>query len=555
MHGETPVLRRTTDSGQSWQVVNHAVGDGLQFMDRNLGWTFGTDCGWFAPEESWCWTWQQRSTNGGASWSDWSRPGIAVFYLDANRGWGIGSFRDWDGRTNELIAWDYSLERTTDSGASWTRLWESVGEYPGDPPWHPSELAGLVAADAERVWTWGTNPVAGGPVAASTDGGATWVAQRAEAAQVSGVRFDRTGSAYASGSGTLRYRNTEIAAYRAARPPQIDGNLADWTGVPAYLLNAERAYRVLWSTPTPLDASATLQAAWDAGHLYFALRVYDDVVKVDSGVKPWQDDAIEIGLDGRHDHVRNWSLNDDRQFTVTALGKIYESGALLTDVPVARAKTSNGYILEFAIPKAKLGELGLASGALPGLNWTLIDDDDGGNAEAKLEWTGTGVNAADASWGQLRLSVLEVAFSASGTETPTPTATATATLTQTPTATPSRTATPTITATRDEHTTTYCDAHRHCDAHAVRDAHCYGYAFANTNANTDRQSHADCFANADRNADLHAAAQALPAVALALIRHARRTSEVLRASHPGGVPCHPSSSLSRRPCCWQLSCC
>ncbi len=40
----------------------------------------------------------------------------------------------------------------------------------------------------------------------------------------------------------------------------------------------------------------------------------------------------------------------------------------------------------------------------------MIDDDDGGNAEAKLEWTGTGVNAADASWGQLRLSALPVEF-------------------------------------------------------------------------------------------------------------------------------------------------
>ncbi len=206
-----------------------------------------------------------------------------------------------------------------------------------------------------------------------------------------------------------------MTAYRAARPPQIDGNLADWAGVPVSLLNAERAYRVPWATPTPLDASATLQAAWDAGNLYFAIRVYDDAIKVDSGAKPWQDDAIEIGLDGRHDHVRNWSLDDDRQFTVTALGKIYESGILLTDVPVARTDTANGYILEFAIPKAKLGELGLTAKTLAGLNWTLIDDDDGGNAEAKLEWTGTEASAANASWGQMRLSALQVLFSAAVT--------------------------------------------------------------------------------------------------------------------------------------------
>ena len=177
-----------------------------------------------------------------------------------------------------------------------------------------------------------------------------------------GAWFDRTGRAFTGSSGGLLwYRATEVTAYRAYRPPQIDGNLADWASVPAYLLNADRAYRVPWATPTPLDASATLQAAWDAGNLYFALRVYDDAIKVDSGAQPWLDDAIEIGLDGRHDHVRNYSLADDRQFTVTALGQIYESGVLLADVPVARASTANGYILEFAIPKAKLGELGLAA--------------------------------------------------------------------------------------------------------------------------------------------------------------------------------------------------
>ena len=178
------------------------------------------------------------------------------------------------------------------------------------------------------------------------------------------VRPHRTGLARTQDA-LLWYRATEVTAYRAYRPPQIDGNLADWAGVPVYVLNADRAYRVLWTTPTPLDASATLQAAWDADNLYFALRVYDDAVKVDSGAKPWQDDAIEIGFDGRHDHVRNCALDDDRQFTVTALGQIYESGSPLTGVPVARVATSNGYILEFAIPKARLGELGRRPGRSP----------------------------------------------------------------------------------------------------------------------------------------------------------------------------------------------
>ena len=242
----------------------------------------------------------------------------------------------------------------------------------------------LYAADLERLWSPGMAPFIG----YSSDGGLTWGDQRAEASGYGGgAWFDRTGRAFTGSSGGLLwYRATEVTAYRAARPPQIDGNLADWAPVPVYLLNAERAYRVLWATPTPLDASATLQAAWDADNLYFA---HPRLRRCHQGRQRRQTLAGRRDrdrLDGRHDHVRNYSLNDDRQFTVTALGQIYESGKLLTDVPVARVATSNGYILEFAIPKARLGDTSVGAGALSGLNWTLIDDDDGGNADAS--WNG-----------------------------------------------------------------------------------------------------------------------------------------------------------------------
>ena len=344
-----------------------------------------------------------------------------VTFLDRDHGFGWYLHPGWKCGTI------WGISRSDDGGRTWVELQRGdtsscIYVLPYD----------LYAADLERLWSPGMKPFLG----CSSDGGLTWTDQRAEAPRYwGGAWLDRTGRGFTgTESGLLWYRAAEVTAYHAYRPPKIDGNLADWTGVPMYVLNAERAYRVLWSTPTPLDAGAALQAAWDANTLYFALHVYDDAVKVDSGAKPWQDDAVEIGLDGRHDHVRNYSLDDDRQFTVTALGKVYESGVLLSDVPVARVGTPNGYILEFAIPKARLGELGLTAQALAGLNWTLIDDDDGGNVESKLEWTGTETNAANASWGQLRLSALEAFFGVPATPTITPTPTIT--LTPTPYATP-----------------------------------------------------------------------------------------------------------------------
>ena len=372
-------IRRTTDGGQSWHAIpapaEPVPGRGdtpqLLFVDATRGWvSFHWSTGECTPGPSFD-SRLSHTTDGGSTWGPPEPVRVDhVTFLERDRGFGWY----WHCEDRNYAAWEIS--RTEDGGRTWKYvLWNDDSSGPWD----------LYAADPERLWM--------GDARYSSDGGLTWTGQRVEAPWYGvGTWFDRTsrafGRVYEAAGALLWYRATEVTAHRAARPPQVDGNLADWAGVPAYVLNADRAYRVQGPAPVPLDASATLQAAWNAGNLYFAIRVYDDALKVDSGAKPWQDDAVEIGLDGRHDHVRNWALDDDRQFTVTALGQIYESGAPLSGVPVARTNTPNGYILEFAIPKARLGELGLAAKTIAGLNWALIDDDDGGNAEAKLEWTG-----------------------------------------------------------------------------------------------------------------------------------------------------------------------
>ena len=146
-------------------------------------------------------------------------------------------------------------------------------------------VPGIYAADPERVWAWGTAPVPG-----SADGcqhrrrldlggpAQRIVRQPAELGSTAPAGLCLRGQARCA-TGTPRSRLSRL-------PPAPDRrNLADWAGVPIYVLNVERAYSVLWATPTPLDASATLQAAWDAATSTSHPR-YDDAIKVDSGANP-----------------------------------------------------------------------------------------------------------------------------------------------------------------------------------------------------------------------------------------------------------------------------
>jgi hypothetical protein len=167
----------------------------------------------------------------------------------------------------------------------------------------------------------------------------------------------------------------------------------------------------------------------------------------DDPAAPWRDDSLELALDGHHDHTRNASHDDDRQFTITAGGKTFESGSPSTCYRAAAGRWAQGYTIEVALPRACLGEIPVTAGQIVGFNWSLSDDDDGGTADSRLFWLGRGTYAADAEWGQLRDSALVAPFQPlpENTDTPTPTQTQTATLTPTPTATPTLTGTPTIT--------------------------------------------------------------------------------------------------------------
>jgi hypothetical protein len=418
-------LRRSTDGGATWSFVTappkpdpvpgptNDFYTSVHFVNANLGiagvtrYAGSADCAGFYG----------RTTDGGITWSALqSGPSAEYTFANSTTGWGIGQCDDGAGSNG--------LAKTITGGATWTGL-----DHPGF-----SHLD-LYSQDAEQLLAYGAR----GRVDKSPDGGASFQPQRTEDWQLGlRSRIDRVYHEEPNTSNArLIYRNTEIPAYRAFSAPRIDGNLDDWGRAWQTSLKTSNAALAQGGIPAPLQSSGVLRALWDPNNLYLAIQVYDDEIHVDTPDKPWQDDAVEFGIDPKHDHLM-LPPDDDRQYAITADGTQYLGGAPTSGLEVGHQQTADGYILEVRIPRSLVPSLQLTAGALAGFNFSILDDMDGGSlAETRLFWTGTRTSSPQASWGQIRFSAIDAETTpADNTPTPTPTSTATATPTVTVTPQP-----------------------------------------------------------------------------------------------------------------------
>ncbi len=241
------------------------------------------------------------------------------------------------------------------------------------------------------------------------------------------------------------------AAAYALPPPTIDGDLADWPAPPGVLVDIWNAvdYGGLISSAT--DASARCFHQWSAAHLYAACVVYDDVLVADDGDEWWKDDTVELVYDGLNDD-QSYGADDHKYELRIDDGFSDYDGPVDPGMAAALRPWAGGYAVELAIPAARLGAIPMQAGRVIGLNIGLIDDDDGGDAEGWLGWSGNTWRHAELC-GDLHLLPPDVTPTPTGTSKPTATATATRimtptnTLTPTPTATATPTATPSPTAT------------------------------------------------------------------------------------------------------------
>lgn len=211
---------------------------------------------------------------------------------------------------------------------------------------------------------------------------------------------------------------------RTYAPITVDGTLDDWvrrlessnwTGqlevkkgqviqwnraVPAYV-NAITSRVESGAVSSPADFSATVYTLWDPQQLYVAAVVSDDqVVAQQEGADIWQDDALEVWVDCRHDAVTHTLMQDDEYqlgFSPASRGRNRplawawrnpRAEEVVSQMRVASTTTPQGYILEGSVPWAALHGCQPAIGGMMGFNLSFVDKDED-QLWTHVTWSGT----------------------------------------------------------------------------------------------------------------------------------------------------------------------
>lgn len=182
---------------------------------------------------------------------------------------------------------------------------------------------------------------------------------------------------------------SEIPAYAEATKgtPTIDGEIdAIWADANVLDIN---------TYSMGAGATGTAKVLWDEDYIYVLAEVKDPVLSAASP-NTYEQDTVEIFLD-ENNHKTTAYESDDIQARTNYLGEKSVTDGLSADAFIsAAATTSDGYLVEFAIPTT-LG--GFASGQVVGFDAQINDDGDGeGKRTSISNWYDlTGMGYTDVS--------------------------------------------------------------------------------------------------------------------------------------------------------------
>ena len=201
-----------------------------------------------------------------------------------------------------------------------------------------------------------------------------------------------------------------IAEYR---PITLDGDLADWEGVPFIDVTPQTGIfdGESQSTDCPKDLSYRFALCHDNDALYVAVRVVDDVLQLDdtaadeTHAKAWMDDAIEVFIDGNLNRAPHARSADRAEYPSGGEFSLVANGAATSNCTgwpdsfgkpdywqgaTAIHPQADGSVVltyEYRLTWRVMG--GIAGpGSRIGFTIGVQDDDDGGNRDHALYWQG-----------------------------------------------------------------------------------------------------------------------------------------------------------------------
>lgn len=192
---------------------------------------------------------------------------------------------------------------------------------------------------------------------------------------------------------------------------KVDGKLCDWKGIDFTSVTPTSGVNDA-TTPPPdsaEDLSFRFAVAYDDEAFYVAVETTDDQVVADScepgsiSAPAWDDDAVEIFIDGNNNRAPNSRLADGSELRFGGEFSLIANGAAMSDFSgypnsfgklwsgaTNYASVTNGtaprMIYEFRITWAAMGLQ--ARPEKIGFNLSVQDDDDGGRRDHALYWVG-----------------------------------------------------------------------------------------------------------------------------------------------------------------------
>ncbi|MDD5570318.1 MAG: DUF4832 domain-containing protein [Bacteroidales bacterium] len=200
----------------------------------------------------------------------------------------------------------------------------------------------------------------------------------------------------------------DAAFCNLSQAPVIDGvEESAWSSITTQTLS-----KVIFGTvSSSTDLSADYKAMWDNTALYLLVKVKDDVLKNDSGTNTWDDDALEIFVDGNNDKATSYDVNDHQYIIRWNDATVYEyhnGGTTLNPAGVTFSQGVNtgGYLMEIKITWSAIG-VTPAQGKLIGFDLHTDDDDDGGTIDKIISWFASDVSVSSnnpSTFGTIQLS-------------------------------------------------------------------------------------------------------------------------------------------------------